>query len=114
MSWSRPADLPDKNALLCQIFADVTGRPFKLAGSAQAPALGAAMHAAVAAGIYPDIHAAAEKMGKLKAGAVTPIPENQASYDRLFTEYQTLYDYFGRGANDVMKRLKAIKHEALA
>lgn len=105
--------LPEKNALLCQIFADVTGRPLKLSGSAQAPALGSAMHAAVAAGIYPDIHAAAAKMGKLKAGAVTPIARNQAMYDKLFAEYQTLYDYFGRGANDAMKRLKAIKHEAL-
>ena len=105
--------LPEKNALLCQIFADVTGRPFKLSGSAQAPALGSAMHAAVAAGIYPDIQAAAEKMGKLKDGVVTPIAANQAMYDKLFREYKTLYDYFGRGANDVMKRLKAIKHEAL-
>ena len=105
--------LPEKNALLCQIFADVTGRPFKLSGSAQAPALGAAMHAAVAAGIYSDIQAAAEKMGKLKAGVVRPIPQNQTTYDKLFQEYKTLYDYFGRGANDVMKRLKTIKHEAL-
>ncbi len=106
--------LPEKNALLCQIFADVTGRPFKLSGSAQAPALGSAMHAAVAAGIYSDIHAAADKMGKLKDGVVTPIAENQTVYDKLFREYKTLYDYFGRGANDVMKRLKAIKHEALS
>lgn len=106
--------LPEKNALLCQIFADVTGRPLKLAGSAQAPALGAAMHAAVAAGIYPDIHAAAEKMGKLKDQVVTPIADNQRQYDKLFAEYKTLYDYFGRGANDVMKRLKAIKLAALS
>ena len=105
--------LPEKNALLRQIYADVTGRTFKLAGSAQAPALGSAMHAAVAAGIYPDIQAAAEKMGKLKDDVVSPIAENQAIYDRLYTEYRTLYDYFGRGANDVMKRLKAIKYEAL-
>lgn len=105
--------LPEKNALLRQIYADVTGRTFKLAGSAQAPALGSAMHAAVAAGIYPDIQAAAEKMGKLKDDVVSPIAENQAIYDRLYAEYRTLYDYFGRGANDVMKRLKAIKHEAL-
>ncbi|MCY3575432.1 MAG: ribulokinase [Chloroflexi bacterium] len=105
--------LPEKNALLCQIFADVTGRPLKLSGSAQAPALGAAMHAAVAAGIYPDIHAAAEKMGKLKDQVITPIAANQRQYDQLFAEYKTLYDYFGRGANDVMKRLKAIKHAAL-
>lgn len=103
--------LPEKNALLRQIYADVTGRSFKLAGSAQAPALGSAMHAAVAAGIYPDIQAAAEKMGKLKDEVVNPIPENQAMYDKLFAEYKTLYDYFGRGTNDVMKRLKAIRHE---
>ena len=106
--------LPEKNALLRQIYADVTGRTFKLSGSAQAPALGSAMHAAVAAGIYPDIHAAAEKMGKLKAGLVAPIAANQKLYDRLYQEYRALYDYFGRGANDAMKRLKAIKHAALA
>ncbi len=105
--------LPEKNALLCQIFADVTGRPLKLAGSAQAPALGAAMHAAVAAGIYPDIQAAAEKMGKLKGEVVKPIAANQRTYDKLFAEYKTLYDYFGRGVNDVMKRLKAIKYAVL-
>ncbi len=106
--------LPEKNKLLCQIFADVTGRPLKLSGSAQAPALGSAMHAAVAAGIYSDIHAAAEKMGRLKEGVVTPIAQNQAVYDKLFAEYKTLYDYFGRGSNDIMKRLKAIRHAALS
>jgi len=104
--------LPEKNTLLRQIYADVTGRSFKLAGSAQAPALGAAMHAAVAAGVYPNIQVAAEKMGKLKDEVVTPIPENKAVYDQLYADYKTLYDYFGRGANDVMKRLKAIKRAA--
>lgn len=104
--------LPEKNALLRQIYADVTGRPFKLAGSAQAPALGAAMHAAVAAGVYKDIKAAAEKMGKLKDEVVKPVPANTAVYDRLYAEYKTLYDYFGRGTNDVMKRLKQIRREA--
>jgi L-ribulokinase len=104
--------LPEKNALLRQIYADVTGRSFKLAGSAQAPAVGSAMHAAVAAGVYPDIQAAAEKMGKLKDEIVSPIPANQAVYDQLYAEYKTLYDYFGRGTNDVMKRLKSIKRAA--
>ena len=106
--------LPEKNALLCQIYADVTGRTFKLSGSAQAPALGSAMHAAVAAGVYPDIHAAAANMGKLKDEIVTPIPENQAVYDKLFAEYRQLYDYFGRASNDVMKRLKSIRHDTLS
>ncbi len=104
--------LPEKNALLRQIYADVTGRALRLAGSAQAPALGSALHAAVAAGVYPDIHAAAEHMGKLKDEVVTPIPENQAVYDQLYAEYKALYDYFGRGANDVMKRLKKIRNQA--
>ena len=104
--------LPEKNALLRQIYADVTGRSFKMAGSAQTPALGAAMHAAVAAGVYANITAAADKMGKLKDGIVEPIPANKAVYDKLFAEYKTLYDYFGRGTNNVMKRLKAIKREA--
>ncbi len=106
--------LPEKNALLRQIYADVTGRTFKLSGSAQAPALGSAMHAAVAAGIYPDIQAAAETMGKLKDEVVTPIPQNQLVYDKLYAEYRLLYDYFGRGTNDAMKRLKAIRHDALS
>lgn len=70
------------------------------------------MHAAVAAGIYPDIHAAADKMGKLKEETVQPNPDHQPVYNRLYAEYKTLYDYFGRGHNNVMKRLKQIKLEA--
>ncbi|HVO41434.1 MAG TPA: ribulokinase [Aggregatilineales bacterium] len=103
--------LPDKNKLLVQIYADVTGKPMYFSGSAQASALGTAMHAAVAAGVYPDIHAAAEKMGKLKDEVVQPIAEHKPIYDRLYADYKTLYDYFGRGTNDVMKRLKQIKRE---
>jgi L-ribulokinase len=104
--------LPEKNALLKQIYADVTGRPFKLAGSAQAPALGSAMHAAVAAGIYPNIEAAAETMGKLKDEVVQPIAANRPVYDQLYADYKMLYDTFGRGTNDVMKRLKALRRAA--
>ncbi len=103
--------LPDKNAMLRQIYADVTGRSLRLAGSSQAPALGSAMHAAVAAGVYPNIDAAAEVMGKLKDEIVQPIAANKAVYDQLYADYKTLYDYFGRGTNDVMKRLKAIRRE---
>lgn len=103
--------LPEKNKLLVQIYADVTGKPMKLAGSGQAPALGSAMHAAVAAGIYPDIRAAAEKMARLKDEVVYPIAENKLIYDQLYAEYKTLYDYFGRGQNDAMKRLKKLKQQ---
>jgi L-ribulokinase len=102
--------LPEKNKLLMQIYADVTGREFRIIGSAQGPALGSAMHAAVAAGAYADIHAAAQTMGKLKDEVFKPIPENQAVYDKLYAEYVTLHDYFGRGENNVMKRLRAIRN----
>jgi hypothetical protein len=71
------------------------------------------MHGAVAAGTlaggYRDIFAAAEKMGGLKETVYKPIPENVKLYDLLYADYQRLYEYFGRGANDVMKRLKAFK-----
>ena len=104
--------LPEKNKLLMQIYADVTGRDFRIIGSTQGPALGSAMHAAVAAGAYPDIQAAAKSMGKLKDEVFKPIPENQAVYNKLYAEYVTLHDYFGRGENDVMKRLRAIRNQA--
>lgn len=103
--------LPEKNKLMMQIYADVTGREFRTIGSAQGPALGSAMHAAVAAGAYPDIQAAAATMGKLKDEIFRPIPENQAIYDKLFAEYLILHDYFGRGENDVMKRLRKIRNQ---
>ncbi len=64
--------LPEKNRLLAQIYADVIGKPLYLAGSSQAPALGSAIHAAVAAGIYPDIPSASHAMGKRRPEPVLP------------------------------------------
>lgn len=105
--------LPGRNQLLMQIYADVTGREIKLTGTEQAGAVGSAMFAAVAAGSaaggYDSIVTAVEKMARLQEKSYTPIPENQAVYNKLFAEYQLLHDYFGRGANDVMKRLKALR-----
>lgn len=104
-----------KNALLMQIYSDVTGRPMRISDSEQTPALGSAMHAAVAAGAaaggYATIQDAAAKMARVKEEQYEPIPENQAVYAKLLAEYTILHDYFGRGENDVMKRLKAIKEE---
>lgn len=97
-----------KNKMLMQIYADVTGRPLSVIDSEQGPALGSAMHAAVAAGAYPTIQDAAVRMGKVRSNVYTPIAANQRIYDDLFTDYRTLHDYFGRGANPVMKRLKQI------
>ena len=102
-----------KNALLMQIYADVTRLPLSTMTSEQGPALGSAIHAAVAAGAYPDIRAAAQVMGRREVAAYTPIEENAARYDALFAEYTALHDYFGRGGNDVMHRLKAIRRAAI-
>jgi L-ribulokinase len=108
--------LPEKNKLLMQIYADVTGREIRLAKRLQTcSALGAAMHGAVAAGRagggYDTIFEAAEHMAQTQRLTYRPRPEHHEVYSRLFAEYRTLHDYFGRGANDVMKRLKALKRE---
>ncbi|UBV44903.1 ribulokinase (plasmid) [Deinococcus taeanensis] len=100
-----------KNRMLMQIYADVTGRPLSLLDAEQGPALGSAMHAAVAAGVYPDIAEAARHMSRVVRHAYTPNPQAQATYERLYAEYLTLHDYFGRGLNDVMKRLKRLAAE---
>ena len=109
--------LPDRNKLLMQIYADVSGRPIKVGASGQGPALGSAMHGAVAAGKaaggYDSIVEAAQHMARLRDEIYTPNPEAKAIYDRLYSEYVTLHDYFGRGANNAMKRLKALKAEVL-
>jgi L-ribulokinase len=104
--------LPEKNRLLMQVYADVTGRELRIIGSSQGPALGAAMHAAVAAGAYEDIRVAAKRMGKLKDVVYKPIPRHQAVFDKLYAEYIALHDYFGRGGNDVMKRLLELRNQA--
>ena len=105
--------LPEKNKLLMQIYADVIGLPIRVGASKQTSALGSAMFGAVAAGKalggYDSIYDAAKVMAHLKDKTYVPDPENQKVYETLYAEYVLLHDYFGRGANDVMKQLKAIK-----
>jgi L-ribulokinase len=103
-----------KNQFLMQLYADVTRRPLSLLTSAQGPALGSAIHAAVAAGAYPDIHAASAAMGHKRTAVYTPDERRADAYDALYAEYSTLHDYFGRGGNDVMHRLRDIKRKALS
>ena len=100
-----------KNKPLMQMYADVLRLPLSTIDSDQGPALGSAIHAAVAAGAYPSVAEAGEAMGRVVRGAYQPNPASADAYDRLFAEYSLLHDYFGRGANDVMKRLKAFRNE---
>ncbi len=110
--------LPERNKLLMQIYADVTGREIKISASDQTPALGSAMFGAVAAGRaaggYDSIFEAAQHMARLKDQIYRPIAEHTAVYDQIYAEYARLHDYFGRGENDVMKRLKELKAKVQA
>ena len=101
-----------KNDFLMQVYSDVLRMPVSTIGSDQGPALGSAIHAAVAAGAYSDVHAAGEVMGRLNENAFIPDEGRADAYDALFAEYTLLHDYFGRGENNVMHRLKALKRDA--
>ena len=50
-------------------------------------------------------------MGGTLPTVYRPCPKNSAMYEKLYAEYRRLHDYFGRGGNDVMKRLKGIRRE---
>jgi L-ribulokinase len=108
--------LPERNELLMQIFADVTGREFAVAASAQAPALGSAMFGAVAAGAaaggYDSIVEASRHMARLRDSRYRPIPDHHTVYEGLYREYVRLHDLFGRGGDDVMRSLKSIQLRA--
>jgi L-ribulokinase len=106
--------IAEKNPLLMQIYADVTGCTMRVAGSSQACALGAAVSAAVLAGAHDDFRSAQAAMTRLKDISYTPNPENQAVYEKLYHLYYALHDAFG-GVNKaaslghVMKDLLDLK-----
>ena len=105
--------LPERNRLLLQIYADVTGRAFSVAASAQTPALGAAMSAAVAAGAdaggYDSIVEASRRMAQLGEHVYEPNEADHAVYSDLYSQYLVLHDLFGRDGDGVMKSLKRIR-----
>jgi L-ribulokinase len=110
--------LPDRSRLLMQIYADITGRAFRVGASSQAPAFGSAMFGAVAAGSaaggYDSILDASSRMARLRDDVYRPNPAHRAVYDELYAEYLRLHDYFGRGSDSPMKRLRAIRDRVLA
>ncbi|MFS0692978.1 ribulokinase [Streptomyces nitrosporeus] len=101
-----------RNGLLMQIYSDVLRRPVSLAASQQGPALGSAIHAAVAAGAHPDVRAATAAMGRLRRDVYTPDPARADAYDELFAEYRSLHDLFGTG--ELLHRLRSIRNRAVA
>ncbi len=109
--------IAEKNPLLMQIYADVTGCEMRVSRSSQSCALGAAIGAAVVAGAYPDYKSSQAAMTGLKDVCYRPIPENQAVYQQLYALYRDLHDAFGGVSKSadlghVMKQLLSIKSTA--
>ncbi|PZF82882.1 ribulokinase [Micromonospora deserti] len=97
------------NRLLLRIYADVLDRPLHVVDSAHPAALGAAIHAAVAAGAYPDVPAASAAMGAARRETWHPDPARAAAYAELYAEYRRLHDHFGRGGTDILHRLRTLR-----
>ncbi len=101
-----------RNRFLMQVYCDVLGMPLSVIESEQGPALGAAIHAAVAAGLYKDVEAAGEAMGSRQQDAYTPNPEAVTAYNKLFELYTFVHDHFGRDHREIMHTLRALRREA--
>jgi L-ribulokinase len=101
-----------KNTFLMQTYADILNRPISVAASQQGPALGSAIHAAVAAAAYPDITAAAKAMGGRTTNAYQPDPERATAYHQLFKIFTTLHDLFADGT--VMHRLRDLRNSSIS
>jgi len=101
-----------KNRFVMQIYADVLNMPITVIKSAQGPALGSAIHAAVAAGAYKDVIEAAASMGGVEDERFNPISQNAEAYNELFGHYDALYEEFGH--NEMMHDLRRIRDKAIS
>jgi L-ribulokinase len=114
--------IAEKNPLVMQIYADVTGRPIRISRSAQTCALGAAIAGAVVAGQraggHADYAAAQKAMTGLKKRVFEPDPKAHEVYQPLYLLYRKLHDAFGTQAEaslyGVMKELIEIRNRARA
>lgn len=101
------------NSLLLTILANVTRMEIKMVASPYTAALGSSMYAAVAAGVqaggYATIQDASKKMAHLDEKTFLPNNTDKKTYNRLYSEYTLLHDYFGYGHNNAMKRLKNLR-----
>jgi L-ribulokinase len=105
--------IAEKNPLVMQIYADVTGRPMKVSRSAQTCALGSAIAGAVVAGAHKDFAAAQRAMTGVKKKVYRPNPQAHAVYKELYTLYRQLHDAFGIGGEaNVMKKLIEVRQAA--
>lgn len=101
--------IPLKNPMLVQIYADILNREIRVCQTSQTGAMGAAMLGIAAASPeitgYQDLEEIVKKLGKKGEKVYCPNRNNVEAYNKLYEDYLTLSEYFGKGANDVMKRL---------
>lgn len=79
-----------KSPFVMQTMADVLNCPIKVARAEQTCALGAAMFAAVVAGIYPNVEEAQKAMGKGYETEYFPHPERALKYSAIYEKYLKL------------------------
>jgi len=91
--------IAEKNPLVMQIYADVTGKEMKIARSAQTCALGSAMAGAVVAGKegggHADFAEAQRAMAGVKKRTYKPVSKSHKVYGELYKLYRQLHDAFG-------------------
>jgi L-ribulokinase len=102
-----------KNRNLMQMYSDILNMPISTIASGQGPALGSAIHAAVAAGAFPDVYSASKVMGGINKNEYLPNEIVTASYDHLYKEYLNLHNYFGNKSNETMHRIKAKRKKSV-
>ncbi|MBE6667297.1 MAG: ribulokinase [Ruminococcaceae bacterium] len=101
--------IAEKDSMTVGIYADVLDRPITVPDAPMSAAKGSAIYGAVAAGIYENAEIAANKLGIKSGKTYEPKAENVRVYGKLYREYCILHDYFGRGENDLLKKLRSIK-----
>ena len=103
--------IAEKDAMIMQIYADVTGREIHISGTAQACAYGSAVLGAVSENGYKTLTEASSKMKKLKDLCYKPIKENVEAYNELYKTYKTLTEFFGEKESGIMEGLKKYKKQ---
>ncbi|MEG2380692.1 MAG: FGGY-family carbohydrate kinase [Oscillospiraceae bacterium] len=101
-----------KDPFMLQTYADVTNMDIRVSLTKYAPAYGVAMQTAVDCGIYKNIQECKNVMGGVMTYVYKPIKENVEAYDKLFSEYKKLHNYFGCGGNNIMQILNGFKKKS--
>ena len=104
--------IAQKDPLMMQIYADVLGKRVCVANTKQAGAIGSAIYAAVAGGVYQTVAEAAATLAAPCGRIYEPNEDNRAAYDALYAEYVRLHDFFGKEHADLMPRLRELAKNA--